>query len=607
MAAYLAETAATTVDLRRDDMTRCCGCGLCVRECAFLQQHGDPRRIVAQRQPGDPGADPFACDLCGLCAAVCPLGLDPAAYFLAERRRERRERGADRRSHAPLLGYERTGTSRLFTWYGLPQGCDTVFFPGCALPGTRPQAVATLYRQLRQNMPSLGIVLDCCLKPSHDLGRDTHFHHWFGELRDYLLAQGVCTILVACPNCQRVFETYGGALKVRTIYEVLAESDAWSCPEKSLCSGAVTVHDPCVIRGHQPTQDAVRTLLTRHGLSVSEMAHSGARTLCCGLGGGAGFVAPELAQRNVAQRLAEADGRRLVTYCAACAATFAAKAPTVHLVDLVLTPQAALAGKVKVARAPWTYLNRLSLKRTLKQRKDFAVTRERHISETPERTRPRLAKPLLLATLLLAVIVGAHLGGLTGYLQQERLQALIAGYGALAPAIYILIYALAPVFFLPGLPITLAGGLLFGPFWGVVYTISGATLGATLAFLVSRYLARDWVKAKLSGDKWARIDREVEEHGWKVVAAARLVPVLPFNLLNYAFGLTAIGLVPYLIATFLGMLPACIAFVVFSSSLPALIRGSVSPTALCGVVLIALVSLVPVVWRKFRPQRQTIE
>ena len=155
------------------------------------------------------------------------------------------------------------------------------------------------------------------------------------------------------------------------------------------------------------------------------------------------------------------------------------------------------------------------------------------------RNNQRNASTRRLSTVILAaVITGVHLSGASGYLQQERLRELIAGHGALAPAIYVLIYTIAPVLFLPGLPITIAGGIMFGPFWGVVYTIIGSTMGACLAFLTARYLARDWVARKLSGPKWERLDRETEKHGWKMVAFTRLIPAFPFNLLNYAFGLT---------------------------------------------------------------------
>jgi uncharacterized membrane protein YdjX (TVP38/TMEM64 family) len=225
------------------------------------------------------------------------------------------------------------------------------------------------------------------------------------------------------------------------------------------------------------------------------------------------------------------------------------------------------------------------LKRSFKRKEGFAVTRERTFAAGPDKhgtSKKRSFAPLVILALLVAAVAGVQLSGATHYLQQEKLQELIASYGALAPAIYILIYALAPAVFLPGLPITIVGGIVFGPVWGVVYTITGATIGASLAFLVARYVARDWVASKLTGSNWIKLDQEVALHGWKVVAFTRLIPAFPFNLLNYAFGLTKVSFVQYAVTSFFCMLPACIAFIVFSSSLLGLIKGKVSSTALLG-------------------------
>jgi len=219
-------------------------------------------------------------------------------------------------------------------------------------------------------------------------------------------------------------------------------------------------------------------------------------------------------------------------------------------------------------------------------------------------TKKRAWKPLIFLALLVAAIAAVRLSGATQYLQQDKLRALIDSAGAWAPAIYMLIYAVAPVLFLPGLPITIVGGILFGPFWGVVYTITSSTIGASLAFLVARYVARDWVAAKLIGSKWEKLDREVAKHGWKVVAFTRLIPAFPFNLLNYAFGLTKIPFVPYVVTTFICMLPACIAFIVFSSSLLELIRGKISPAFLLGIGLIVIVSLIPLFYKRFKKRKQ---
>ena len=139
------------------------------------------------------------------------------------------------------------------------------------------------------------------------------------------------------------------------------------------------------------------------------------------------------------------------------------------------------------------------------------------------------------------------------------LESWINDAGILAPIVFMLIYALATMLFLPGSVITLAGGALFGPVLGTFYNLTGATLGAVLAFLVSRYLASNWVAEK-AGGKVRQLINGVEGEGWRFVAFVRLMPLFPFNLLNYALGLTKIRFLHYLFATYVFMLPGAIAY-----------------------------------------------
>ena len=141
----------------------------------------------------------------------------------------------------------------------------------------------------------------------------------------------------------------------------------------------------------------------------------------------------------------------------------------------------------------------------------------------------------------------------------EAVTAWVSQRGWLAPLAFIACYAVGAVFFLPGLLFTLAGGVLFGPWLGTLYNLTGATLGAGLAFLTARYLARDWV-AQRAGKRLRQLIDGVDAEGWRFVAFVRLVPLFPFNLLNYALGLTRIPLLQYLVTSFLFMAPAGAAY-----------------------------------------------
>ncbi|MCD6706929.1 MAG: VTT domain-containing protein [Thiobacillus sp.] len=163
-----------------------------------------------------------------------------------------------------------------------------------------------------------------------------------------------------------------------------------------------------------------------------------------------------------------------------------------------------------------------------------------------------------LLGLVLVLAVGTAIA-LRDRFDAAALQAWVEGAGAAGPLLFMAVYALATVLFLPGSVITLAGGVLFGPVWGAVYNLTGATIGAALAFLIARYLAAGWVMQRTGGRMKQLVDG-VEQEGWRFVAFVRLVPLFPFNLLNYALGLTRIRFWHYVLASYLFMLPGATAY-----------------------------------------------
>jgi len=141
----------------------------------------------------------------------------------------------------------------------------------------------------------------------------------------------------------------------------------------------------------------------------------------------------------------------------------------------------------------------------------------------------------------------------------------IESLGSIGAIAFIGIYMIATVAFLPAFILTLGAGVLFGVWWGSVYVFIGATLGAIAAFLVGRYLVRDWVAKKIAGnDKFSAIDRAVGKEGLKIVLLTRLSPIFPFNLLNYAFGVTGVSIKDYIIGS-IGMIPGTMMFVYIGS------------------------------------------
>lgn len=166
--------------------------------------------------------------------------------------------------------------------------------------------------------------------------------------------------------------------------------------------------------------------------------------------------------------------------------------------------------------------------------------------------------------------------------------------GPAGPILFMLTYAIGTVFFLPGSLLTLAGGALFGPVLGTFYNLSGATIGAIFAFLVARYIASGWVEHK-TGSRLKRLKEGIESEGWRFVAFVRLVPVFPFNLLNYALGLTRIKLSHYIIASYLCMLPGSITYTYLGYAGREMVADSegLIQKGLLALALLAVVAFLP--------------
>jgi uncharacterized membrane protein YdjX (TVP38/TMEM64 family) len=174
------------------------------------------------------------------------------------------------------------------------------------------------------------------------------------------------------------------------------------------------------------------------------------------------------------------------------------------------------------------------------------------------------AKLVLWVVIIVALLAAARYFNAQALLRQAL--DWIAGLGAWGPVIFVLLYIAATVLFLPGLILTLGAGFVFGVVKGSITVSIAATLGATAAFLVGRYLARDWVSKKIEGNtKFKAIDEAVGREGWKIVGLTRLSPAFPFNLLNYAFGLTRVSLRDYFFASWIGMMPGTVMYVYFGS------------------------------------------
>ena len=207
----------------------------------------------------------------------------------------------------------------------------------------------------------------------------------------------------------------------------------------------------------------------------------------------------------------------------------------------------------------------------------------------------RISVLLLLVAGIAAVVI-----------YREQLDAIVLenwvkNAGTAGPAVFMLIYAIGTILFLPGSVLTLAGGALFGPVWGTFYNLTAATIGAMISFIAARYLAHDWVEKK-AGGRMKQLKQGVEGEGWKFVAFVRLVPLFPFNILNYALGLTRIKFSHYSIATYICMLPGAMAYTYLGYAGREAIGGGedMIQKIMLAIALLAIVGFLPSIIGRLR-------
>jgi len=200
-----------------------------------------------------------------------------------------------------------------------------------------------------------------------------------------------------------------------------------------------------------------------------------------------------------------------------------------------------------------------------------------------------IAKFIIFIIAIIAIIYVVQYYGIRDYLSVDKVRSSIEMFGPLAPLGFIIIYNIGSILFLPGTILSVAGGAIFGAAKGTLYVVIGATLGATLAFLIARYFARsffeDIVEKKFP--KLKEYDEKLEKNGFMTVLFFRLIPLFPFNGLNFALGLTKVKTKDYFLATMIGIIPGTFAFVYLGSSIASMNFRNI----LFAVILLALLSL----------------
>lgn len=215
--------------------------------------------------------------------------------------------------------------------------------------------------------------------------------------------------------------------------------------------------------------------------------------------------------------------------------------------------------------------------------------------------RPTRQSLFLIAGLVLvaAVLVTLFHDGLNTL----AIQAVVRSAGAWGPVLFTALVTVGVLTFVPGSFLAITGGLLFGPVAGTAYTVVGAICGASLAFLIARYLAADWFSRRLKGPIGMLVHR-IEDEGWRFVALVRLVPVLPFAVVNYSLGLMRIKLSHYVFTSLFCMIPGVYAYSYLGDAGQRALNGEEALLKiLWGLGMLAALLLIPLLLRRRRPAK----
>lgn len=222
--------------------------------------------------------------------------------------------------------------------------------------------------------------------------------------------------------------------------------------------------------------------------------------------------------------------------------------------------------------------------------------------------RPRHRVALLVLVLIAGASATAWWAGDDLFQPQamkERLGVVLAALGPWAPVVYILLYWISPFLFLPAIPLSLVGGALFGPVWGAIWGLIGSTGGACSGFIVGRAMGHDFV-AKRAHGKILAVKAGIEKEGWRFVAFVRLVPLLPFGIVNLVLGTTEIRFWTYAITSMLSMAPGAFVYAYIGHAGRAAAGGAEGMTRTIGIAvgLLVLLSGIPAALRYARARKR---
>lgn len=345
----------------------CIDCKACMKGCLMMGEFTDSPKTLLESIKNSPANVAFSCAACGYCEHVCPKDISIQEYFV-ERKKELAPSELHNFGYKAVLFHQVLSFSKSLTTikkFSTSNYSNVAFMPGCALSSYSPRLVESIIHHLQKVSPGMGVLMQCCGKPTRMLGDMPRFENFYSKLDADIDRLGIDTVVTACENCYMSLKECSPHVKTISLYEWL---DMKGIPECSFeHAQIVALHDPCPTRLEKSLHESVRSLLNKMKLPFKEFRFNREKTQCCGSGGMLDVTNPKLAKQQMVSRANQTECQTIITYCQECARSMSRGGKSgVHILDLLFTPSVAQSFKQPLHGALTSWINRYKTKQIIK-------------------------------------------------------------------------------------------------------------------------------------------------------------------------------------------------------------------------------------------------
>lgn len=321
----------------------CINCKQCFNVCPMMKEYSSAPKKLMEEMLCEKKVDkniPYSCMNCDVCKVKCPKDIDLKEMFYNMRVNifTKNTKGIKELGMNTIRFHQINSFSSIFSRSFIDKSTRKVFLPGCSISAYDADLVLKTYDYLNSNIKDLGLIFECCSKPTLSLGDKDKFNQYYYRLEKLFKENNINEVIVACPNCYKTIKENSPNVKVTLIWEVI---NKYGLPKKlenyyNDISIEFSLHDPCPVRYENNVHEDVRKILYKLGIKVVEFDQNRKKTQCCGAGAMVGVTNPKVAKKQMERRSREAKTENIICYCQSCCESMISVGkPTIHILDLL--------------------------------------------------------------------------------------------------------------------------------------------------------------------------------------------------------------------------------------------------------------------------------